>query len=288
MNQITEKQNKVENLELLAAQRYLYTFAKKLQQLEVFLCVPCLVVMAILSMHLDSDKAFLSIASAGVVFINILILDPWIERIKVSAAKIQNMFDCNVLDIPWNYLKLGAKPGKEIKAEYVAKYKKKEADFGSLKDWYSGKRSGSESAIASLVHQKSNVWWDSYLRKRFVVYRVIVDIAFFLFLLTICTITGCSLKTFILQVLIPFIPLFLLSNRLYRQHRQAFFKYKRTNDYLKEVFEKIQKGDYQREDVEIESILLQDEIYESRIASPLIPDWFYSFFRKRQENILRN
>ncbi len=288
MNKIQEKQNWPENLELLAAQRYLYTFAKKLQQLEIFLCVPCLVILAILSMYLDSDKAFLSIASAGVVFTNTLILGPWIERIKASAAKIQNLFDCNVLDIPWNYLKLGAKPGKEIIAEFAAKYKQKEADFGSLKDWYSCKRSGSEVASTSLVHQRSNVWWDSYLRKRFIIYRIMVDITFFLLLLTICTITDCSLKSFILQVLIPFIPLFLLSNKLYRQHRQAFLKYKRTNDYLKEVFEKIQKGDYQREDVEIESILLQDEIYESRIASPLIPDWFYSFFRKRQENILRN
>ena len=88
--------------------------------------------------------------------------------------------------------------------------------------------------------------------------------------------------------MIPLIPLFLLSNRLYRSHRKAFFKYQRINDYLKEVFENIGKGKYRQEDVEIESILLQDEIYESHITSPLIPDWFYFVFRKKQENILRN
>lgn len=288
MNQITETQNSAENLELLAAQRYLYTFGKKLQRLEVFLCVPCLIVFAILSMHLDSGQAFLSLASVGVVFTNALILGPWIKSTKARAAKIQNLFDCNVLNIPWNYLKLGAKPGKEMTSEYAAKYKQKETDFSSLKDWYSDKPVGSEDTSTILFQQKSNVWWDSYLRKRFIIYRLIVDVSFFLLLLVICTIIDCSLKSFILQVLIPLIPLFLLSNKLYRQHRQAFLKYKRTNDYLKVVFEKIQKGDYRREDVEIESILLQDEIYESRTTSPLLPDWFYFVFRKKQEDILRN
>ena len=103
----------------------------------------------------------------------------------------------------------------------------------------------------------------------------------------ICAIADCSLKNFILQVLIPLVPLFLLSNKLYRQHRQVFLEYQRTDDYLKKVFEKIHQGDYQKEDVEIASILLQGEIYESRVASPLIPDWFYFIFRKKQENILR-
>ena len=229
MSQITEKQNTVKNLELLAAQRYLYTFAKKLQRLEVFLCVPCLVVLSILSIYLDSDKIVVSIASVGVVLTNTLILGPWIESIKARAAKIQNLFDCNVLDIPWNSLKLGAKPGQEIIIECAAKYEKKEPDFGSLKDWYSSEPSDSEETSTSLVHQKTNVWWDSYLRRRFIIYRLIVDVAFFLLLLAICTITDCSLKSFILQVLIPLIPLFLLSNRLYRRHRKAFLKYKRVD-----------------------------------------------------------
>lgn len=280
MMTISQKQNEKEQLERLAAQRWLYSQAKKVRGLHLFLAMPCVIGFSILVYLYPEMKVYG--AYWGVV---VTLLDLWFlqdlqrERHK-KAAKIQEMFDCDVLQLAWNDFRLGKKTDYEDIFAFSKKYMKYYKDFSNLSNWYSPVVDKVPIHFGRLVCQRSNLWWDAKLRSMYkssIVFTLVV-ITIFVFLLGI--LHGLSLENLLLVVITPLMPIYVFGIREYKANSHSVATLIRLKSYVENLWEIINKKKISVDELNIASRDLQDAIYDHRCQSPLLFDWLYKIQKK--------
>jgi hypothetical protein len=103
---INEKQNSEWNLKRLASQRQLYSDAKKVLLVQFILCGIFTLGLAIVGNIISERFAIYIVLSAIlIVFLDEFILSRTIDRTIEEAARIQEEFDCDVLQLPQNNIK---------------------------------------------------------------------------------------------------------------------------------------------------------------------------------------
>ncbi len=133
-NGIISRQNLAGNISLLAAQRSLYSRAKKLAGVQAFVAGITPVVGAIavaINPSVDVWAAFVGIV---VAFFDTAWLDPRQSKLRTLAAKVQEEFDCNVLQLPWNDALAGRHPSPEDIHEAAGEHTPSSA--APLENWY--------------------------------------------------------------------------------------------------------------------------------------------------------
>src|SRR6187549_3528004 len=107
MNLIQEIQNQPLQIRRLEAQRQMYSSAKKVFLIQVVLSGPVAVGSALLVLSDPTLKSFVAFWGISVALLDLLILTPWQKRLREVAARIQETFDCDVLKLTWNEIKVG-------------------------------------------------------------------------------------------------------------------------------------------------------------------------------------
>jgi len=282
MNTIAQDQNSEKQLERLAAQRYLYSRAKHVLEVQVAfdLLTPIIIAVAIaIFPRFEVYGAFISVAVA--------ILDVTLETYQSSrkkqAADIQETFDCDVLRLESHELKKRRRPLTETIFEAAKRYKRKDPHFTALKNWYPPIVENIPLHLARLVCQRLNCWWDSQLRRRYVQAVGTVLVILFIILLLFSLINGLSLAKFFLAVLIPLLPTFIWAVREFLHQNDAANDKDELRKYSEELWEKALNNEYSVEKTSEESRILQDEIYNNRRSNPFILDWFYNRLKRENE-----
>src|SRR5271165_2642933 len=162
-NGIISRQNAPENIRVLAAQRSLYSRAKTLAAVQVFVAGVTPVVGAIavaLKPHADVWAAFIGII---VAYFDTAWLDPRQSKLRNLAANVQEDFDCSVLQLPWNDALAGRRPSPED--IHGAADGHTPSSAAPLEDWYPQAVAALPLYQGRLICQRTNCWWDSKLRQ---------------------------------------------------------------------------------------------------------------------------
>lgn len=190
-NGIRLRQNEEHSIEMLAAQRQLYSNAKRYDWLSTALSVWIPFGMAIILVFIPEDSLagivsyIVSITSAVISFI----VDGIINNKKELAAAIQQKFDTYIYNMPWDTRIFGKNRNlnNEI-AVYSSKILSDEEEKKSLYDWYTPLVDEKELKEGILSCQRENVWWDVGLRKRFKMGSImaIIILCIAVFIMGIC------------------------------------------------------------------------------------------------------
>ena len=190
-NGIRLRQNEEHSIEMLAAQRQLYSNAKRYDWLSTALSVWIPFGMAIILVFIPEDSLagivsyIVSITSAVISFI----VDGIINNKKELAAAIQQKFDTYIYNMPWDTRIFGKNRNlnNEI-AVYSSKILSDEEEKKSLYDWYTPLVDEKELKEGILSCQRENVWWDVGLRKRFKMGSImaIIILCMAVFIMGIC------------------------------------------------------------------------------------------------------
>src|SRR2546429_7322325 len=161
MNRIPEVQNQEAQLERLRAQRYLYSCSKIVLGAQAILSGPVALAWSL--------AVLLSPQLKGIAALWVLVVFlcdfTWLTRLQEAwrerAAKIQELFDCDVLELPWNSVKAGIPPTPEEIHGNADKYIR--ADDGStpVENWYPPAVGALPLGVARIVCQRANCWWDA-------------------------------------------------------------------------------------------------------------------------------
>src|SRR5262245_14201079 len=135
-NSIPTDQNHERQLERLAAQRQLYSDAKRIQFWQTISSVPVVIGWSFVVFAVPELRVYAAFWSITVTFLDVLVLTPRQNRTKSMAAKIQETFDCDVLQISWQKLKIGRKPDAELVADAASRYRKNNSVMDALRNWY--------------------------------------------------------------------------------------------------------------------------------------------------------
>ena len=292
---ISIRQDRPEQLNCLAAQRQLYSRAKQLSYLQLILSVPLIVIISIATLVLNDNvlahkigvqQADISWVAAFVgvmvTLIDLIIITPIINGFRDKAAKIQELFDTSVFDMQWSDVAVGAKPDYEEISKYSSRIRGKQEEYNKLKCWYSDKLDGIPVSASTVICQRSNLFWDSDLRKYFSIIVGIIAFSLVIFLLVVGLYKGLTLKIFFLIVFAPSLPIIVYATRQWIDNRKAISRLTTLKELLNATWIEISSGDDNDNHILDRARKLQDQIYLNRKSNPLIFDWIYELRKSKQ------
>ena len=163
---IGNQQNSERQLDKLAAVSFFYSRAKFFLGLQFALTVPAALVLAIIILVIPDAKGWTTFYALTVALLEALLLDRVQAHYKKLGARTQELFDTELLGVPWNKLRAGPKPDSEDILQAATKFKTK-SKLDKLRDWYPPVASELPLPMARLVCQRANTWWDANLRKKY-------------------------------------------------------------------------------------------------------------------------
>ncbi len=174
MNDICNRQNLPENIDLLKAQAATYKESEKLSNIDFCIsagATALLLMLRIIFSQLEMWGVVTAIVAA-IVTISSLGLSIMISNRKDLAARMQMMFDCNVLDIIWQEAVLGRKP----KQEEINRYKviQTRKDEYTFYNWYDERVKGKPLDVGRVLAYQENISYDVNLRKAFIAINTIL------------------------------------------------------------------------------------------------------------------
>ena len=283
MNDIPQRQNTQHRLDLLAAQRQLYSDAKNLQMISVVISVPVVIGWSILVALFPLMAVYSGLWGITVTFLELLVFSRLQKSTQEKAAKIQQIFDCEVLQFNWESLNCGIRIEPETIVDASDRFKRGNPNCFSLQDWYPISVGQLPIAQARIICQRSNVWWDSQLRRRYSRWIIVTLVALTITVLLIGLIGGLTLDKFLIAVLAPLIPAFVFGLRQYTEHNEAAARLDRLRESAEALVREVVNKRLTLQDLERESYSLQTQIYDNRRRSPLIFDHLYSRLRRKDE-----
>lgn len=284
MNSIPQKQNEERQLERLAAQREIYSSAKKLHLVQVVVTVFGPILLFIANVVWSNLGAYSALYGIIVFILDGIIMEPIIKGKKSKAAKIQELFDCEVLELVRSPLKVvDDVTVEEILLHYRA-HSKIKTNLEKIRDWYPSNIGQLPMPIARIICQRANCWWDSKLRRRYSNFLKYVGLIIFLVLLIYAFFAEFSLTQLVL-IASGLVPLFQFCNKQYNEQREAASRLDELVSYSQNIWNKTilhNNSELAKDD----SRRLQDEIFEHRCKSPLILDPFFKIFRDEHEELM--
>lgn len=287
MNKIPETQLEPTQLKRLAAQRQLYSDAKCLQAIQIiFVFVPPILTVLVACGFLQAVWAAISGIIIACLF---LLFDSRQQSLKQKAAKIQELFDCDVLELRWREIMAGSRFEIETVEKYASKHNHKDPGYIKLKNWYSKDVGKLPLHLGRIVCQRSNCWWDAQLRRRYA--KCVIVVSFILLILvTICfgftqdwTVEKfILLERFILLVVNPLTPAFIFGVRQYKENINSAMRLDKLKEHTKKIWDTALVDGNRQESTQI-SRHLQDEIYHHRRTNSLIFNWVYNLFKNKDE-----
>jgi uncharacterized membrane protein len=283
---IVEKENQPRNIERLAAQKEIYYQAKRLFFWQLVLTVIVTVVLTLLGFTLSyfgyNIDWFRAAYGVVVTFLDLLVISPFINQLRQKAASIQELFDCDVLDLEWNKVVVGEKPLNEDIKKYSEKHLKRVKSFDKLKNWYAEPIKEVDGNAAKILCQRSNFSYDYSMRKSFLYWVVGSSIAILVLLVLFALFKDITLRAFMLTVLLPFMPVLTLSVKLYNDHNTSIKSLESLKSHILNLWAGVLNRTAQNSDDVVRQI--QVKLYLNRKSNPLIPEGIYDRLRPGLED----
>jgi len=283
---IPAAQNEDRQIHRLAAASRIYGRAKLLMGVQFVLTVPAALVSAILMAWQPSWRIWLTFFSVTVALLDAICITRALSRLKKRGAIIQQMFDCDVFQLPYAQLRCGSRPDPgEVIADGQDHLKNSSRDC--LIDWYPPAVGALPLWLARVVCQRASFCWDLAQRDRvrggLTAILLVLAIAVFL----IALLRGDTVQQMILTVYVPLAPAVLWTLREMLAQRDAIQADERGLAAAESLWKQAMEKTAAEPEATRQSQLLQDALFDNRSRSPLVFDWIYRLLRKRKEAQMR-
>ncbi len=279
MKNIVDLQNKPDNVIILAAQRELYSSAKRVFGFQFLFNVFVSVALAILAMFYEEITVYAALYGIVFTIIDIIGFIPLIDKTKRKAATLQDRYECAVLEIDLSDLKEYEETAQDDISNYHHRHMKNPKNRENLKNWYSEKIGPiQDDAVATIICQRSNNWWDLKLKRRYIrwLWALLLFVLITIIVLGVIRDIKLSEMILILNALMPF---FLFMYHELSSHYSAKNKLEHLQFFFENRINEIEAKTLDKSALPALSRRIQDELFEHRANGPLIPDWFYYKYR---------
>ena len=277
---IASEQNTADNLRLLVAQRHLYTRAKGLRRWRTFGSVGLAGVAPFILFFWPNLKSLMAFIGGFWTLIASLVGHAESKK-KKEAATIQEQFDTELFELPWNHMLVGNKLTPELIHAATRDFK---GSKNELRDWYSDPGS-TPYPLNVLLCQRSNLVWDWRLRRHYGTAITVLTAVYFIFTIVFVIATKQTLLDYILGLFLPSLSAFLQGIEVAKAH---FTTAKEQEDKEKESSSLWESGLENPDSVSQEDCRkIQDWIYLRRSTGPLVPDWWYKWLRDKYDIDMR-
>jgi hypothetical protein len=277
---INSNQNEKHCQSLLAAQRIIYKEAKKLRTTRVIGSFGFAILAPITILLMPDFKIGLGISGGIWTIIGFLLSNRESNKVK-EAAIIQEEFDTYTFDLDWNNIQCGTKVSNEIIHSSASKY----LDKTDLLNWY-GDLTGISNNLAILICQRSNLVWDWRLRKQFAWTLIIFILVVFGTGIGIALYDKLTVASYLIAILLPSASAFILSIKEIKEHFDSAKSKELLEKKINSIWEKSMTTLISPSKLDLRQV--QDRIFQLRINTALIPDWWYNKLKGDFEDSMQN
>ncbi|MCC9316056.1 MULTISPECIES: S-4TM family putative pore-forming effector [Lactobacillaceae] len=269
------KQNTPEAIQLLSAQRHLYSQAKFIEFFSFLSTLAPIILVLFIKNRICIQ--FITI----IITVVSLLLTQWSKDKIKNATRIQEKFDTLIFGLNWNKILVGREPSPEI----INKFSQNK-NQGELKDWYPNPNLDS-AKLNIIICQRSNVIWNIQLHK---ICSNVIGGLLCMFLLLI--IAGITFKDYMwghvmdaaivttIPIVIKFINYWITFKALLDAETQLI-------NQIDDIIHSIDKNRYSISVKDLRSI--QDFIFVNiRSATILVPNWLYFVTKKSHEEAMKS
>ncbi len=276
MSEISKQQNLQHNIDLLIAQRFYYSRAKKIRNFRIVVSVIFALLSPIIFFFMPNQATTIG-AIGGIWALIAYLLKKLFENSNIEkAAKIQEEFDTALFKVNWNSVLAGEKVSFEDVNYAKEKFR---GDTTKLKDWYSSSLDF-PYPIDVLLCQRSNLVWDWRLKKVYSIAIFVVVIVYLIATIILGSVLELKLSEYILGLFLPALSGYFIGIDEGTDHFKA--SNKRKN--LEKKINILSDAALNRSSLNLNELRqIQDCIFEFR-KGPMVADWFYWLFRDRFEN----
>ena len=213
------------------------------------------------------------------------VFTPWVKKLRDNAARIQELFDTEVLGLDWNAISVGKKPEPELVHEEAKKYGMDEERFDSLKNWYPVAIDKVSEVCGIVICQRSNVWWDARMRRKYALFIRVVLVSVAAGLIGYGLNEKKEMFEFLAYIVAPLAVTYVFGYRQMMEHADAADRL----DKLKEVSEKVWSDAMAGKDaatMKLKCRMLQDQIFDHRKRNPPIFDFLFKLFSDENEVLM--
>jgi hypothetical protein len=281
MNDIPQKQNEYRQIELLLAQRRLYSKAKTYFTWRLSLALMFAIVGPIVTSLNNNLGVYVGIIAIAYLLINNLVLEKLESSIKTNAAKIQELFDTYLFALPWNDYVVGKKPDTEIIAEILGPLQAR--DFTDLKDWYAVDAGKIDLELARFICQRSNVWWDTNLRKLYINLLVFVLVIVIGVVVIASVVVNLTVAKLIVGIILPALPFVEVAMMQIKDNWESACVTTELKGNIDTEIDKRVNGEAVQNSASVARVF-QDQIWRHRSKCPMVFDWVHKISKTRHEN----
>lgn len=281
---IPDIQNAPEQLERLAAQRQLYSKAKRVFATGAIASFAAAIVWLPLATVFPTLRAWAALYGIAIAILDIAILEPWQKRSQKAAADIQECFDCDVLQIPQNRFKGCDVLDLETVAEMAACHRHRDKEFLKLRDWYPRSVGSLPLPLARLVCQRTNVRWDARLRLVYSGWILGVIALICVASIAFGILAHLTVEQWAVRIAAPLLPVIVWGAREWRRQRETAKDADRIRALVESMWGRLLAREVDEAESVRESRALQDEIYDRRRRGPLVFDFVYGRLQPKYED----
>lgn len=272
-NHVNEMQNEPFSIDMLSAQRHYYSQAKLIVYTSLFVCVIVVAVLSVLNRFYSSEILGKTVLMYSLLaFILSSMLTNYRNKLQNLAARIQHLFDIKLFGLKWDTALCGIEP----RVEEVKRGKQKKQN--KLDYWYKDIPDDLPLDAVTLVCLRMNVEYDKSMKQNLSLLLYIV-VSLFAIIIVIAN----NERTIWDMVLYSIVPLLPVSKFLYDVKRRIDSdkeRLVRLDVSIDSLMKKaIQEGVIEKEELQN----INNQIFEHRRTSPLVPDWLYDMLRDKEE-----
>lgn len=295
MNTINLTQSSKENMDLLYAQAHLYNRIKKFSNLNFIISIIVPIILSITAALLKSKlgfpqekiSAYLGIYGLIVLTLNVC-LNGYIASERKKAATIQEMYDCNVLRVSWNDLKVGKTIPRDTifraASYYLDRPEKAKKRFGD-EGWYVNKKYDAPQHVMTLLCHGKNFGWDTSLRQKLNAIYICGMSVSFISLILYAVYMDAKLNDMLFYVVftLPLLRYFLIQ---FIDNRKSRDRSQKLKEYIdKEISDIKISGIINDDALNYKLRTIQDEVFVHRSSSPSVPNYIHLKMKKSNEEV---
>lgn len=285
MNSIATDQVAEIQLARLAAQRQLYADAKAIHRWEAVAGVPLTLAIGAAALWAPWARELAVVCSVLLMVLGMPLSAHLQRRLRGRAARIQELFDCDVLQMEWNEVKCGRRPGAEFVAQHEARFRAGGGDMSRLRDWYPPEVAPLSLHQARILCQRTNCWWDGNQRRRYAWLGLGGTSAAVALLVAGGLATGIGAANLALAA-VPLAVSWAFGVRHFIEHQVAARRVDRLREHAEALWSRASDGTLGAPHASRASRALQDEIFEHRRQNPSTVDWVYDRLRTEYEVLM--
>lgn len=287
MNEITILQNDRKQIIRLAAQRALYSKAKILFGIRTSIAILIAITGAVFASVCPEWRPLVALVALPFAFLDGLYLDALQKRWTSTAAKIQEMFDTDVLGQRWVEIRYGRPVDEEEVIEIGSEIADKPDTETRLKDWYPTSVERIPLHLGRLVCQRANCVWDRKLRLRYTeaVLGILILVSLIVFVIGLRV--ERSFEQFILSVVVPLSPGVLLGLRHLNGLRESNKTLEKLSSDVEKAWRQALANPTDGAAATEAARDIQSQLFDHRKNGQVLFDWLYWLLRSKSENAMQ-